>query len=139
MGKNLDRLHWLFGSCQFFESPLNIHKMSQVICRHFWVLVGLGRTFLDHCQLVLLRLVILPVIWRVRGCLLHSELIVSMLPESHMCRVLFKGSQPVSAFSTYPFLYILAIPSVELVRDHSSISLVIILTLGSRSKTPAGF
>ena len=37
MGKNLDLLHCLLGSCQFFESPLNIHKMSQVICRHFWV------------------------------------------------------------------------------------------------------
>ena len=56
-----------------------------------------------------------------------------------MCRVLFKGSEPVSAFSTYPFLYILAIPGVELVRDRSNISLVIILTLGLRSKTPVGF
>jgi hypothetical protein len=50
MGKNLDLLHCLLGSCQFFESPLNIHKMSQVICHHSWVSVGLGRTFLDHCQ-----------------------------------------------------------------------------------------
>ena len=45
----------------------------------------------------------------------------------------------MSAFSTYHFLYILAIPSVESVRNRSSISLVIILTLGSRSKTPVGF
>jgi len=45
----------------------------------------------------------------------------------------------VSAFSAYPFFYILAIPSVKSVRDRSKYSLVITLILGSRSKTPVGF
>ena len=45
----------------------------------------------------------------------------------------------MSAFSAYPFSYILAIPSVKLVRDRSKYSLVITLILGSRSKTPVGF
>ena len=90
-GKEVRSTSFVVWQQSIFESPLNIHKMSQVICHHSWVLVGHGRTFLAHCQLVLLRLVILPVIWRGRECLLHSDLIVSMLPESHLCRVLFKG------------------------------------------------
>ena len=122
-----------------FQSPLNIHKMSQVICHHSWVLVwpwenlsrslSVGPPPIGYSPNHMESLWMPPV----------SQTSMSMLPKSHMCRVLFKGSQPMSAFSTYPFFSILAIPSVKLVRDRSSISLVIILTLGSRSKTPIGF
>jgi hypothetical protein len=38
MGKKLDLLHCCWQQ-SIFESPLNIHKMSQVICHHSWVLV----------------------------------------------------------------------------------------------------
>ena len=110
MGKKSDLLHHV-GSSHFLSRLWTYTKWVKwfFVILGFWF--GHGRTFLDHCQLVLLQLVILPIIWRVRGCLLHSELIVSMLPESHMCRVfvqrqfsLCRPSQRILSYISWPSL-----------------------------------